>query len=50
MNSDKEIWKDITGYEGIYQVSNYGRIRSLSRISIHHRYEMILKENSKVPD
>ena len=27
----KEIWKDITGYEGIYQVSNFGRIRSLDR-------------------
>lgn len=26
-----EIWKDITGYEGIYQVSNYGNIKSLSR-------------------
>lgn len=24
-----EIWKDITGYEGRYQVSNEGRVRSL---------------------
>lgn len=24
----KEIWKDIKGYEGLYQVSNYGRIKS----------------------
>ena len=24
----EEIWKDITGYEGIYQVSNLGRVRS----------------------
>ena len=22
----KEIWKDIKGYEGLYQVSNYGNI------------------------
>ena len=22
-----EIWKDIRGYEGIYQVSNYGRVK-----------------------
>lgn len=28
----KEIWKDIAGYEGKYQVSNLGRIRSLDRI------------------
>ena len=26
---DGEIWKDITGYETYYQVSNLGRIRSL---------------------
>ena len=27
-----EIWKDIPGYEGKYQASNLGRIRSLNRI------------------
>ena len=27
----EEIWKDIKGYEGLYQVSNLGRIKSLSR-------------------
>lgn len=26
----QEIWKDIKGYEGIYQVSNMGNIRSLN--------------------
>lgn len=26
-----EIWKDITGYEGLYQVSNYGNVRALDR-------------------
>lgn len=26
-----EIWKDISGYEGLYQVSNLGRVKSLSR-------------------
>lgn len=26
-----ELWKDIPGYEGIYQVSNMGRVRSLDR-------------------
>ena len=25
----EEIWKDIKGYEGLYQVSNLGRVRSL---------------------
>lgn len=27
-----EEWKDIEGYEGLYQVSNKGRVRSLDRI------------------
>lgn len=26
-----EIWKDIEGYEGLYQVSNYGRVKSLNK-------------------
>lgn len=26
-----EIWKDIKGYEGMYQVSNLGKVRSLDR-------------------
>lgn len=28
---DKEIWKDIKGYEGLYQISNLGRVKSLKR-------------------
>lgn len=28
----KEIWRDIKGYEGLYQVSNIGRVKSLERI------------------
>lgn len=28
----EEIWKDIPEYEGIYQASNLGRIRSLDKI------------------
>lgn len=26
-----EVWKDVVGYEGFYQVSDLGRVRSLSR-------------------
>ena len=26
----KEEWKDIKGYEGLYQVSNLGRVKSLN--------------------
>lgn len=30
----EEIWKDIPGYEGVYQASTLGRIRSLDRTII----------------
>ena len=26
-----EEWKSISGYEGLYEVSSYGRVRSLDR-------------------
>ena len=26
-----EIWKSIQGYEGLYEVSNFGNVRSLDR-------------------
>lgn len=28
----EEIWKDVEGYEGLYQVSNFGRVKSLPKI------------------
>ncbi len=31
----EEIWKDIKGYEGLYQVSNLGRVKSLDRIILY---------------
>ena len=32
-----EVWKDIEGYEGLYEVSNLGRVKSLPRI-VKNRY------------
>ena len=46
-----EIWKDIKGYEGRYQVSNLGRVKSLSSNRIlkngkpSNKKEKILKGN-----
>lgn len=28
----KEIWRDVVGYEGLYQVSNLGRVKMLGRL------------------
>lgn len=36
-NSEEEIWKDVEDYDGLYQVSNLGRIKSF------HRGENIMK-------
>ncbi|WP_049167324.1 NUMOD4 domain-containing protein, partial [Lacticaseibacillus rhamnosus] len=41
---DKEVWKDVKGYEGYYQVSNYGRVRSVDRVDMRgqHRKGKVL--------
>ena len=39
-----EVWKDIKGYEGLYQVSNFGRVKSLPRIGTINN-ERILKQS-----
>ena len=43
-----EIWKDVPGYVGLYQISNYGRVKSVFRNEIcgnmnRKRNEKILK-------
>lgn len=32
MENQEEIWKDIVGYEGLYMVSNLGRVRSFAKL------------------
>lgn len=32
-----EIWKDVVGFEGVYEVSNMGQVRNISP-SANHRY------------
>lgn len=39
----KEYWKDIDGYEGIYQVSNLGRVRSLNRYIDNRGTQQLIK-------
>ena len=43
-NQPLEIWKDIPDYEGCYQVSNYGRVKSLSREIFLYRSSFISEE------
>ena len=39
-----ERWKDVKGYEGLYQVSNFGRVRSVDRYIEHERMGLILRK------
>lgn len=47
----KEIWKDIEGFEGIYQISNLGQVKSLEKIDrcpnggLFTRPEIIMKQS-----
>ena len=41
-DNKEEIWKDVKGYEGLYQVSNLGRVKSLERA-------IIRKDGKKLP-
>ncbi|WP_366921417.1 NUMOD4 motif-containing HNH endonuclease [uncultured Dysgonomonas sp.] len=29
-----EIWRDVVGYEGLYQISNLGRVKSVQRVIV----------------
>jgi hypothetical protein len=47
----KEVWKDVVGYEGLYEISSFGRLKSLPKIIVNcngvsNRYkERIMKVN-----
>ncbi|WJV20811.1 NUMOD4 domain-containing protein [Rossellomorea marisflavi] len=44
----EEVWKSIEGFEGLYEISNYGRVKSLERKvdKYHQLKEKILKQNT----
>lgn len=44
-----EIWKDVPGYSGLYQVSNLGRVKSIERVDAnkHLVRERILKQSNR---
>ena len=44
---NKEIWKDIKDYEGFYQVSNLGNVRSVPRNGTVKYYKILKPNNVK---
>ena len=41
----EEVWKDVIGYEGLYQVSNLGRVKSFPRHGTPSNCARILKQH-----
>lgn len=41
MNNIEEVWKDIPGFEGLYQASTLGQIRSIDRYETYQRRDLI---------
>ena len=42
-----EVWKAIKGYEGLYEVSNMGRVKSLARVKRWYRGEKLCEVHAK---
>ena len=43
----QEIWKDIKGYEGLYQISNLGNVKSLKRNRFNYRLQRMIIVNKE---
>ena len=50
----QELWKDVVGYEGLYQVSRYGNVKNIKtnkvlKISTHKGYQVLgLRKEDKI--
>lgn len=48
MTKKREEWKPVIGYDGLYEVSSYGRVRSLDREVKHNNQEGMRTLKGKV--
>lgn len=46
--NDNEKWMPVVGYEGIYEVSDFGRVRSLRRIGKTSEFRSLFKNRGYV--
>lgn len=46
--NEEEIWKDVVGFEGLYEVSNLGRIKSKERIDEYISNGELMQRNMVV--
>lgn len=54
--TEREVWKDIEGYEGIYQVSSFGRVKSFKggrekflKVALKTNYVALCGEPTNAP-
>ena len=45
----EEIWRPIEGYEGLYEISSYGRVKSLEKYRFNNGGIQLLKEKIMKP-
>lgn len=46
--TDREIWQPVVGYEGMYEVSNYGHVRSIDRVVPHPSYGIAVRKGQEI--
>lgn len=45
----EEVWKDVIGFEGLYQISNYGKVKALCVLKYRGRAKHLQKERMLKP-
>lgn len=48
ISNENEIWKDVAGFEGLYQVSNFGNVRSVTRLITRSDGKTYLKKGKQL--
>lgn len=48
ISNENEIWKDVHGFEGFYQVSNFGNVRSVTRFITRSDGKTYLKKGKQL--
>lgn len=47
-SNENEIWKDVAGFEGLYQVSNFGNVRSVTRTITRSDGKVYVKQGKQL--
>lgn len=50
MKNQKEVWRQVKGYEGIYEISSFGRVKSLGRYVYYNNSRNYERQKRKVKE